>query len=372
MNQDTKYYIGFSQVPGVGRVKINVLEKYFSNIESAWNAPSHELKLAGLDDTVIQSIVSARKEISLDEELEKLNKSGVQAFSYKEDGYPLKLKEVYDYPAVIYVKGTFMPEDEYGISVVGARKATPYGRQVTEEITTDLARAGITVISGLARGIDTIAHKSALAAGGRTIAVFGCGPDIVYPPENTELAKRIGENGVIVSEYPLGTRPRPEYFPRRNRIMSGMSLGVLVVEAGESSGAMITANMALEHNREVFAVPGSIFSPVSKGTNRLIQEGAKLVTGYRDICEELNISVAAHQMEMKEMVPASDTEEWLLKQLGREPVHIDEICRLSGLPVSTVSSTLAMMELKGMVKQVSVMNYSLTREVREEYRVKTN
>jgi DNA processing protein len=247
-----------------------------------------------------------------------------------------------------------------------------YGRQVTEEIVTDLARNSITIVSGLARGIDSVAHKAALEAGGRTIAVFACGLDTVYPAENADLAKWIIRNGAIVSEYPLGTRPRPDNFPRRNRIMSGLSLGVLVIEAGESSGAIITANMALEQNREVFAIPGSILSPVSKGTNHLIQEGAKLVGDYTDILEELNLMAVAQQIEMKELLPESDTEANLLKRLGAEPTHIDEICRLSGLPISTVSSTLAMMELKGMVKQVGAMNYSLAREAREEYRVKVD
>ncbi|MDO8688060.1 MAG: DNA-processing protein DprA, partial [Dehalococcoidales bacterium] len=226
--------------------------------------------------------------------------------------------------------------------------------------------------SGLAKGIDTVAHHSALEAGGRTLAIFGCGLDIVYPSENAELARRIMQQGAIISEYPLGTKPKPEHFPRRNRIMSGLSLGVLVIEAGDTSGAMITAHLALEQNREVFAIPGSILSPSSQGTNHLIQEGAKLVTDYTDILEELNLTVVAQQAEMKGLIPPSDTESLLMKQLGAEPTHIDEVCRSSGLPVATVSSTLAMMELKGLVKQVGGMNYSLAREVREKYNVKVN
>ncbi|MFC1980770.1 DNA-processing protein DprA [Chloroflexota bacterium] len=235
-----------------------------------------------------------------------------------------------------------------------------------------MARSKITIVSGLAKGIDSIAHQSALAAGGRSIAVFACGLDIVYPGENAELARRIIQQGALVSEYPLGTRPRAENFPRRNRIMSGLNLGVLVAEADEKSGAMITANMALEQNREVFAIPGSILSPVSRGTNRLIQEGAKLVRDYTDILEELNLTAVAHQIEMREVIPSSDTESLLLKKLSAEPTHIDEVCRGSGLPASTVSSTLAMMELKGLVKQIGTMNYVLAREARQEYRVKVD
>ena len=178
------------------------------------------------------------------------------------------------------------------------------------------------------------------------------------------------EQGALITEYPLGTKPRAENFPRRNRIMSGLALGVLVVEAGKTSGAMITANMALEQNREVFAIPGSILATTSQGTNHLIQEGAKLVSDYRDILEELNLMTVVRQIEMKEMIPTTDVEQLLLKHMSAESTHIDEVCRLSNLPISTVSSTLAMMELKGLVKQVGAMNYSLAREMREEYSVK--
>ena len=256
--------------------------------------------------------------------------------------------------------------------MVGTRRATVYGRQITEEIVADLARSNITIASGLAKGIDSVAHHSALEAGGRSIAVFACGLDIVYPSENVTLARRIMEQGALISEYPLGTRPKPEHFPRRNRIISGISLGVMVTEAGQTSGALITANIALEQNREVFAVPGSILSPASKGTNHLIQEGAKLVQDYTNILEELNLMAVAQQIEMKEIIPASETESLLLKQLSAEPTHIDEVCRSSGLSVSTVSSTLAMMELKGLVKAVGSMKYALAREARQEYRVKVD
>ncbi len=302
--------------------------------------------------------------------MEKLDRYKVKALTCHDPNYPPRLKEIYDFPPVLYVRGTLLPEDEWGLAVVGTRRATVYGRQVTEEIVADLAQSKITIVSGLARGIDSVAHHAALEAGGRTIAVCACGLDTVYPSENADLARRIIQQGALISEYPLGAKPRAENFPRRNRIMSGLSLGALVVEAGDTSGAMITAHLALEQNREVFAIPGSILSPASRGTNKLIQEGAKLVRDYRDILEELNLTAVAHQIEMKELLPASETESLLLKQLGAEPVHIDEVCRVSGLPVSTVSSTLAMMELKGLVKQVGAMNYTLAREVREAYRVR--
>jgi DNA processing protein len=369
-NSSLKYWVGFSLIPGIGRVKFGQLESYFKDLSNAWEATPGELKKAGLDSNSIRTITTSRPKFSLDDEMEKLDRYGVKIYTYHDEDYPARLKEIYDYPPVLYARGTLLPKDEWCLAVVGTRKATNYGRQVAEEIVTDLARNQITIASGLARGIDSIAHKSALEASGRSIAVFASGLDIVYPAENAQLARRIMEQGAVISEYPLGTKPRPENFPRRNRIMSGLSLGVLVVEAGESSGAMITANLALEQNREVFAIPGSILSQSSRGTNKLIQEGARLVHDYTDILEELNLTAVAHQIEMKEVLPASDTETQLIKQMSAEPVHIDELCRLSGLPVSTVSSTLAMMELKGMVKQVGAMNYSLAREIREEYRVK--
>ncbi|MFC2004061.1 DNA-processing protein DprA [Chloroflexota bacterium] len=368
--EDIKYWVGFSLIPGIGRVKFSQLENYFDSLENAWKATPAELKRTGLDNSSVRAITSWRPKVSLDVEMEKLDRYGVKALTYHDQGYPARLKEIYDYPPLLYIRGSLLPEDEWCLAVVGTRRATVYGRQVTEEIVADLTRSKITIVSGLARGIDSVAHHSALEAGGRSLAVFACGLDVVYPSENAALARRILQQGALISEYPLGTKPKAENFPRRNRILSGLSLGVLVAEAGETSGAMITAHLALEQNREVFAIPGSILSPASRGTNRLIQEGAKLVSDYTDILEELNLTAVTHQIEMKEIIPPSDTESLLLKQLSAEPTHIDEVCRSSGLSISTVSSTLAMMELKGLVKQVGAMNYALAREVREEYRVK--
>jgi len=275
--EDIKYRVGFSIIPGIGRVKITQLENYFGNLENAWKGDPAELKKGGLESKAINDIAQWRPRISLETEMEKLNRYGVKPISCNDPEYPSRLREIYDYPPIIYIRGSLLPEDEWCLAVVGTRRATVYGKQVAEEIVTDLAQNKITIVSGLAKGIDSIAHQSALAVGGRTIAIFACGLDIVYPAENANLARSIIENGALISEYPLGTRPRAENFPRRNRIMSGLSLGVLVVEANESSGAIITANMALEQNREVFAIPGSILSPTSRGTNHLIQEGAKLV-----------------------------------------------------------------------------------------------
>jgi DNA processing protein len=369
-NKELKYWIGFSFIPGIGRVRLGQMESYFGSLAAAWQAPASELKKAHLDDGVVRAVVEWRPKLALDDELEKMKKHNVRALVWHDDNYPSRLKEIYDYPPILYVKGEILTEDEWCLAVVGTRLLTAYGQQVTEEIVTDLSHNNITIVSGLARGIDTIAHRAALAAGGRTIAVAACGLDIIYPAENANLAKQIIEHGALISEYPLGIKPKPEYFPRRNRILSGISLGVLVTEAGESSGALITADQALEQNRDVLAVPGSVLSPASCGTNHLIQQGAKLVRNCQDILEELNLQAVAQQMEFKEIIPTSDTESILLHKLSAEPSHIDEICAGSGLPVSTVSSTLAMMELKGLVKSIGSMKYVLAREAREIYGVK--
>jgi DNA processing protein len=366
-DSELKYWVSFSKMPGIGRVKISQLLEYFSNLGNAWKASAGDLKKSGIDSKTVENIVNVRTRINPDEEINSLKKYKITALTCESTSYPKRLREIYDYPPVLYIRGDLLRDDECCLAVVGTRRATVYGRQVTEEIVNDLARNGITIVSGLARGIDSTAHRAALDAGSRTIAVFASGLDIVYPAENAKLAREIMEHGALISEYPLGTKPKADNFPRRNRIMSGLSLGVLVIEAGESSGALITADQALEQNREVFAVPGSILSPSSRGTNHLIQQGAKLVTNYVDILEELNLSIMAQQLEMKEFMPADESESLLLKQLSREPTHINDICRNSGLAASLVSSMLAMMELKGMVKQVGGMNYVMARELKEEY-----
>jgi DNA processing protein len=373
LNTDIKYWVGFNNIPGIGRVRIGQLEKHFHGLEPAWKASAGELMRAGLDSAALRAIDQWRSKIDPDTEMEKLQRCRVTVLTCNDEEYPHRLKEIYDYPPVLYYKGTILPEDEWCLAVVGTRRATIYGKQVTQEMVADLVSSRITIVSGLAKGIDTVAHRTALEAGGRTLAVLANGLDTVYPPENESLARDITEHGAIISEYPLGARPRAENFPRRNRILSGLSMGVLVTEADENSGAMITARDALEQNREVFAVPGSILSQASRGTNGIIQAGeAKLVTKHTEILEELNLTTVARQIEMSELLPSTDTEALLIKQLGAEPSHIDEVCQRSGLAAATVSSTLAMMELKGLVKQVGTMNYVLSREIRQEYRVRVD
>jgi DNA processing protein len=368
VSNDLKYWIAFSLISRIGAARAGRLESHFGSMEAAWKAGPSELRTAGLDQGTVTSVVESRPKIDPDAEVERLRKAGVQAYTWQDEAYPRRLREVDDHPPVLYVRGELRPEDEWAVGVVGTRRATPYGRQAAEYFSTDLARHGITIVSGLARGIDAVAHRAAINAGGRTIAVLGCGLDIVYPPEHAKLALEITQHGALISDYPLGTQPRAEYFPRRNRILSAVSLGVLVVEGAEDSGALITARIALDQSREVFAVPGSIYSPTHRGANKLIQEGeAKLVSTAEDILEELNLTMAVHQMELQEVAPADATEATLLRVLSHEPQHIDDVRRVSGLPIATVSGALAVLELKGMVRQVGTMSFVRVREVAATY-----
>ena len=365
---ELKFWIAFNRVPHVGRARFMVLESYFGTMERAWHASGSELKDAGLDSKTAQLVVTGRATIDPESELERLAKNDVNAITWHDAGYPPRLKEIYDLPPVLYVRGTLLQEDERSVAVVGTRKASAYGREVAHRLSYDMARSGVTIVSGLARGIDSIAHRAALDVGKRTIAVLGSGIDVIYPKEHDKLASEIVQNGALVSEHPLGTKPNAQNFPRRNRIMSGMTLGTVVIEAGEHSGALITARHALDEGREVFAVPGNIFSPNSRGVNKLIKEsGAKLVLDYKDILEELNLSSVDQQIEMTALFPQDDNESQVLRYVTYDPVHIDEVIRESGLEIPAVSGALAIMELKGLVKQVGGMNYIRLKEAPAEY-----
>lgn len=367
-NADTKYWVAFSRVPGVGTKRYQAMLARFGTLENAWGATRSELKEAGLDQRTVRQIADERVNIDPDAESEKLDSLGVRALTWNDGAYPARLKEIDDSPPVLYIRGELLPEDDLSVAVVGTRRPTPYGRQVAEEMSYQLAGNRVTVLSGLARGVDGIAHRAALQAGGRTVAVLACGLDMVYPPEHKKLAAEITEHGALISEQPVGTQPRGDFFPRRNRILSGMSLGVLVVEGDLKSGALITADFANDQGRDVFAVPGSIFSAQSRGTNARLQRGeAKLVTRIEDVLEELNLYTAPQQIEMQELVPATDTEADILRHISKEPVHIDEVCRESGLPASTVSSLLAMMELKGLVREIGSKAYVRARESAVSY-----
>ena len=361
---DLKYWLGFNLVKGIGPAKIQALLDYFGDLATAWQAPEAQLERIGIDRRARRTLQEARTSVDLDQYLARVEQAGFQVLTWEMERYPRYLREIPAAPPVLYVAGELQVADEWAVAVVGTRRLTAYGRQVTRELVAGLARNNVTVVSGLARGIDGIAHKVALEMGGRTLAVLGSGLNCLYPPEHRTLANQIvtERRGAIISEYALDTPPDAKNFPPRNRIISGLTLGTIVIEAGERSGALITADFAVEQNREVFAVPGNITSRASKGTNRLIQQGAKLVTGVADILEELNLTMVPQQVAVQMALPESAEEAALLQHLSPQPIHVDDLSRASGLPSAEVSSTLTLMELKGMVQQVGGMRYVLSRE----------
>lgn len=358
---ELNFWLGFSLIPNIGSKRLLRLYEWFGSLASAWNASITDLQTAGLSQNAAIRLDQDRSKINLDAEMEKVDKAGAWLLTIHDERYPSLLAEISDAPALLYVRGRLTPEDSRALSVVGTRKATKYGKDVAFDLSHRLARQGITIISGLAHGIDSAAHQGALKAGGRTIAVMGCGVDIVYPRENAALMQRIVANGAIISEFPIGTQPIAANFPRRNRILSGLALGVLVVEAPERSGALITAGLAAEQGRDVFAVPANIFNTMGTGTNRLIQEGAKLVMDAADILDELNLTHDRRDTRVRTetVIPSNDAEACLLNHLNADPIHIDDLVRLSGLPTAEVSSTLTILELKGLAQMVGHMQYSL-------------
>lgn len=383
------YWVAFSRVTGIGPKRFKLLLDFFlQDANAAWNASENDLLQAGLEPKIAANVLAQRASINPQQELVRLERYRVSVVTWSDPAYPAALKD-FDYaPPVLYIAGSISDADAFALAVVGTRKLSAYGRQVTEQFVSELVANNVTIISGLAQGIDTIAHTAALDAGGRTIAVLACGLDTIYPPQNTKLAQRIVESGqgALVSEFPIGVKPDSRYFPIRNRIISGLSRGVLVTEAPARSGALITANFALQQDREVFAVPGNIFAATSEGVNKLIQEGIHPVTSARDILEILGFH--SHTQSNFAYPPAGDTsspsknpgsaaikraaqpakaapqpetedERALLALLDSNPRHIDEIIRATALPTTTVASTLMMMELKGMIRQVGAMHYTV-------------
>jgi DNA processing protein len=367
LSDPRKYWIGFNFVKGIGPVRFQKLLDFFGKPEIAWQAPPEALREAGLGEKIVDNVLQARATISLDKEWEKIQQQGITVFTWEDDGYPHRLNEIDQPPPVLYVKGDLSPDDEWPVAIVGTRRVTAYGRQVTDEIAGSLSRSGVTIISGMARGVDGIAHKAALSSGGRTIAVLGSGVDWIYPPEHRALADQIIEQGALISDYAPGTPPEASNFPARNRIISGLSMAVVVTEAGQRSGALITASFAADQGRDVFAVPGSIKSPQSRGTNRLIQDGAYLVQDSKDVLEVLSLTMLTQHRAARVALPADEVEAQLFQTLGHEPMHIDEIGTKTELPIEKVAATLALMELKGMVRQVGGMNYVAVRESQADY-----
>ena len=357
-------------VKGIGAVRLRALLNAFGDAQSAWQASPEALQAAGLTARITENLLKLRASISLDEVWENLQQKNIRVLIWDDDDYPARLREINNAPPVLYLRGAFATKDEWAVAVVGTRRVTPYGRQVAERIALTLANSGITVVSGLALGVDTVAHRTSLEAGGRTLAVLGSGVDQIYPSKNRALAQKVIENGAIISDYAPGTPPEATNFPPRNRIISGLSLATVVVEAGIKSGALITADFALEQGREVFAVPGNVFAPQSRGPNKLIQNGAHPLLDPQEILDVLDLTRVTEQLEARVVLPANATEAQLFEVLGHEPLHVDEVLAQTNLPIEQVTATLALMELKGMVRQVGGMRYTAIREPGGEYTAK--
>ncbi len=359
------YWIGLKAVPGIGNVAFRRLMERFETPESALKAsPTSLASVRGMTPAVIEGIRNSQWQRFADEECRRLEASSARLVNYLSREYPKSLFEIPDPPPFLYIRGE-LRSCELSIAIVGSRRATSYGLMTTGKLAEALASHGVCVVSGLARGVDTAAHRSALQAGGRSIGVLGCGVDKIYPPENRALFEEMALKGCLVSEFPLGTLPLAENFPRRNRIISGLSSGVLVVEAAEKSGSLITAQYALEHGRDVFAVPGNISFATSRGCNRLIKQGAKLVDCVEDILEELP-AYAREAADAPLFHPPPRTfaltpkEAAIYELLARSPLHIDDIISQTELTAGEVSSMLLHLELKGAVTPLPGTHYAIT------------
>jgi DNA processing protein len=397
--EEKKYWVLFNVFEGIGPLRFKLLLDYFDSAKNAFNASEAILREIGLGEKLVTRFLNFRKEkFDIDSYFLRLEKLKIQVLCYEEENYPKLLKEIADKPPILYVKKATAPTDfdirrgnggispsvrsgkkdllalqtparivrddnllnRKALAVVGTRKVTSYGRQVTEMITEGLVNSGLVIVSGLARGVDEIAHETTIRNGGLTIAVLGCGLDLVYPPEHRDLADKIVESGgALVSEYPLGTPAVPGNFPARNRIISGLSLGVVVTEAAEDSGSLITASDAGEQGREVFAVPGPITSPLSRGTSELLKKGAKVVSGVEDILEELGVTGIRKMRDVGDMRDLGSEEKKIVELLENENLHIDEIARKLGIDSGKVGGILSILEIKGIIKNFGEGIYGL-------------
>ncbi len=362
-----KYWVWLSSLEKISPKNRLKLLDIFEDPKKIWGASEQELRKSQiLTESAINQVTSEKYKIEALKHLETINNEKIDLITIEDKKYPYYLKNIYDPPIVLYTKGELL-QNEKSISIVGSRKATSYGLEAGEELAYQLSMLGITITSGMARGIDSSAHKGALRAKGRTIAVLGCGHDIIYPPENKTLMKDIIESGAVISEYLPGTDPMAKNFPARNRIISGISLGVVVVEAAENSGSLITANFALEQGREVFALPGNINRINSRGANKLIKEGAKLTTSIEDILEELEIYNLINNKEIdgidedkinndvfnQKYYRGLDSEERrMVECLKYEPCHVDHLANMTGYSIKHINSILTMLELKGVIEQM--------------------
>ena len=363
---EVKYWIWLSSLVKINPHKRYELLEYYKDPAYIWHESEEVLrKLPFIDNADVEHIINKQSRNCTQKILERLAEMDVNVITIQDNLYPEDLKNIYDPPTVLYVKGKLI-RNEPGIAIVGSRRATSYGLDTAENLAAELSKYGLTIVSGMARGIDSKGHNGALAAGGRTIAVLGCGIDIVYPSENKELMKRICSNGAVISEYLPGTPPTAFNFPVRNRIISGISLGIAVIEANEKSGSLITANYALEQGKEVFAIPGNIDSINSTGTNRLIRDGAKIVLELGDILDELKISHSANNSFCKKnkvmnTAGLDDDEKTIVKKLEKGSEHIDAIARACDLSIHSTGSILVMLEMKGFVEQMPGKSYRLVK-----------
>jgi len=333
----------------IGAIRLNKLLQVFATPQDIFNVSQEKLmRVEGIGAKIAAKIKGIKKE-EIEKELKETKSLGLKIVTSHDPDYPQNLKNIPDAPIVLYVKGELKQEDNLSLGIVGSRRASFYGLESAQTFARDLAGQGFTIVSGMARGVDTSAHRGALKSGGRTIAVIGSGFNYIYPEENKELAEEISRQGAVVSEFPLNARPFPQNFPRRNRVISGLSLGVLVVEAAKNSGALITADFALEQGREVFALPGKADAANSFGTNNLIKQGAKLVTGIEDILEEFNLPPQGKP----EIQGKKEDDEFILDGIiSEKPIHLDEIADRSRLPLSDLYSTLLKLQMNRVIKQL--------------------
>lgn len=356
------HLLGLCSIPELGPVTITALLDAFGSAQAVFKAPASALEsVEGVGKQRVSGILEFKDWDGLKRGIDKALELGARVVFRGREGYPAVFEELGAHaPHVLYIRGSIAEEDRFAVAIVGSRSYTDYGRTAAGNLARELGRMGMTVVSGLARGIDSYAHKGCLEGGGRTIGVLGCGIDVTYPPENKALTARVAADGAVITEFPPGTRPFGGNFPRRNRLISALSLGVIVIEAALKSGSLITAELALEQGREVFAVPGSILSPQSEGTNDLIRRGARIVTNASDVVEELAPLLEGFIKRASGVrVDISPEEKTLCDVMGAEPVHIDELARQSGLPMARALSVLMSLEIKGAVKQIEGKRFHL-------------
>lgn len=354
--EERAHWVAFHRVPFIGPARFARLRERFGSLRAAWSASTRELGQV-LDQRALESVTKSRSALDPLAEMERIERLGISVVTIIDDEYPVLLAQIPAPPPVLYVKGAFTADDQNAVAIVGTRRSTSYGRDIASRLGAEFAAAGICVVSGLARGIDAIAHEAAIRAGGRTIAVLGSGVDIIYPPEHKNLAARIQEQGALISDYPPGRKPDAPNFPARNRIISGLSLGVVVVEAPARSGALITVDFAADQGRDVFVVPGSVLAASNAGGHRLVRDGARLVTCAADVMDDLQIGKRKEMAAVQQALPLTDQERRLLNHVSGDPQHLDELLVAAGLSIAEGSGLVTMLELKGMIRDAGARHF---------------